>query len=61
MKGNYRKATEEYIDLLLEVRQSEKYMSLADGQPPTYLAEKTGIELYASEENLTLKKVCLQF
>ena len=55
MKGNYRKATEEYIDLLLEVIETEpekygyEFGRWTTARLATYLAEKTGIELSSTQ------------
>jgi transposase len=61
MKGNYRKATEEYIKLLLEVIEVEpEHYGYEFGRWTTarlarYLGEKTGIELSSTQVGRILK------
>jgi len=61
MKGNYRKATEEYINLLLEIIEidPEKYGyefgRWTTARLATHLKEKTGIELSGTQVRRILK------
>jgi len=67
MEGNYRKATDEYIKILLETIDKEpQEMGYEFGRwtakrLATYLTEQTGIELSSSQVTNILKKkeVCL--
>ena len=66
MNGNYRKATSEYINLLLEVieiepeKYGDEFGRWTTVRLATYLEEKTGIKLSGtSKENFTVKKVRL--
>jgi transposase len=60
MKGNYRKATEEYINLLLEVveiepeKYGDEFGRWTTARLAIYLGDQTGIE-----EDFKSKKVCL--
>ena len=65
-QGNYRKATEEYIDLLLKVSEKEpsefgyEFGRLTVERLSTYLLEQTGIKLSGKQISRILKKkVCL--
>ena len=61
MKGNYRKATEEYIDLLLETIEVEpekygyEFGRWTTARLAIYLKEKTGIELSSTQVRRILK------
>ena len=61
MKGNYRKATEEYIDLLLETIEVEpekygyEFGRWTTARLAIYLGEKTGIELSSTQVRRILK------
>jgi len=61
MQGNYRKATEEYIKLLLEVVEVEpkeygyEFGRWTSTRLAIYLAEKTGIELSSTQVRRILK------
>ena len=61
MKGNYRKATEEYIDLLLETIEVEpekygyEFGRWTIARLAIYLKEKTGIELSSTQVRRILK------
>lgn len=62
MKGNHRKATDEYIKLLLETLEKEpgelgyEFGRWTAKRLATYLAEKTGIELSSSQITRILSK-----
>lgn len=62
MEGNYRKATDEYIKILLETIDKEpQEMGYEFGRwtakrLATYLTEQTGIELSSSQVTNILKK-----
>ena len=61
MKGNYRKATEEYINLLLETIEVEpekygyEFGRWTTARLAIYLGEKTGIELSSTQVRRILK------
>ena len=61
MKGNYRKATEEYINLLLEIIEVEpekygyEFGRWTTARLAIYLGEKTGIELSSTQVRRILK------
>jgi len=61
MKGNYRKATEEYIDLLLETIEVEpekygyEFGRWTTARLAIYLGEQTGIELSSTQVRRILK------
>ena len=66
MKGNYHKATDQYIDLLLEVieREPQEY-GYAFGtwsaeRLATHLEKETGIKLSSSQvRRILVKKICI--
>ena len=61
MKGNYRKATEEYINLLLEIIEVEpekygyEFGRWTTARLAIYLGEKTGIKLSSTQVRRILK------
>ena len=61
-KGNYRKATEDYIELLMEVIEKEpselgyEFGRWTGERLATYLAQKTGIELSGEQLRRILKQ-----
>ena len=61
MKGNYRKATEEYINLLLEVLEIEpekygyEFGRWTTARLAIYLGDQTGIELSSTQVRRILK------
>ncbi len=61
MKGNYRKATEEYINLLREIIEVEpekygyEFGRWTTARLAIYLGEKTGIELSSTQVRRILK------
>jgi transposase len=61
MKGNYRKATEKYINLLLETIEVEpekygyEFGRWTTARLALYLGEKTGIELSGTQVRRILK------
>jgi len=58
--GNYRKATEAYIELLLKVDCTNWDMNLTmDSKTITYLSEQTGIELRNQSDFAKKKVLCL--
>jgi transposase len=62
MKGNYQKATEEYVKLLLETIEKEpeelgyEFGRWTNARLSTYLEEKTGIKLSSGQIRNILKK-----
>ncbi len=65
-QGNYRKATEQYIELLLEVVEKApselgyEFGRWTTGRLSTYLLEQTGIKLSSKQISRILqKKVCV--
>jgi len=65
-QGNYRKATEQYIELLLEVVEQApsefgyEFGRWTTGRLSTYLQQETGIKLSSKQISRILqKKVCL--
>jgi transposase len=62
MEGNYRKATDEYIKILLETIDKEpqemgyEFCRWTAKRLATYLTEQTGIELSSSQVTNILKK-----
>jgi len=65
MKGNYQKATEEYIKLLLETIEKEPeelgydFGRWTNARLSTYLEEKTGIKLSSGQIRNILKKMSI--
>ena len=61
MRGNYRKATEEYINLLLEIIEVEpekygyEFGRWTTARLAIYLEKKTGVELSSTQVRKILK------